>query len=124
VPPVRGNPADLRRVFTNLVINSIQAMREGGGKIAVRCAESNGRVVASVSDTGAGIPLNLQKKIFLPYFTTKAKGTGLGLSGAQRIVQALGGAIHFTSEPGQGTTFTIELPKLEEAARGGEKKAA
>ena len=48
----------------------------------------------------------------------------LGLSGAQRIVQSLGGGIHFTSEPGQGTTFTVELPKMEEAARGGEKKAA
>ena len=111
VPPVRGNPADLRRVFANLIINSLQAMPEGG-EITVRCREANGRVEASVADNGPGIPLTLQRKIFLPYFTTKPSGTGLGLSGAQRIVQAAGGDITFSSEPGQGTTFTMTLPKL------------
>ena len=110
-------PADLRRVFTNLIINSIQAMPDGG-RITLRCGEVNGhRVLASVSDNGPGIPLNLRKKIFLPYFTTKASGTGLGLSGAQRIVQSLGGNIGFNSEAGKGTTFTIELPKAKSAAR-------
>lgn len=126
VPAVRGNAADLRRVFSNLLINSIQAMPEGG-EIVVRCQESNGnRVMASVSDTGPGIPLNLQKKIFLPYFTTKPRGTGLGLSGAQRIVQAAGGTIRFVSEPGKGTTFTVELPRAEQAAEQNEngQKAA
>jgi PAS domain S-box-containing protein len=128
VAPVRANAADLRRVFTNLIINSIQAMGDGG-KIMVRCGEVNGKVVASVSDTGPGIPLNLQKKIFLPYFTTKPRGTGLGLSGAQRIVQATGGAISFVSEPGEGTTFTVELPKVgtmvgTEDAKKEEPKAA
>ena len=111
VAPVRGNPADLRRVFANLIINSLQAMPQGG-EITVRCGENNGRVEASVSDNGPGIPATLQKKIFLPYFTTKPSGTGLGLSGAQRIVQAAGGDITFSSEPGQGTTFTMTLPKL------------
>jgi two-component system sensor histidine kinase AtoS len=110
--PVLANPADLRRVFANLIINSIQAMPEGG-RIVVRCTEANGhKVVASVSDNGPGIPAALQRKIFLPYFTTKSHGTGLGLSGAQRIVQSLGGNISFVSEPGKGTTFTIELPRL------------
>lgn len=122
VPRVRANAADLRRVFTNLIINSIQAMGDAG-KIVVHCNEVNGKVAASVSDTGPGIPLNLRKKIFLPYFTTKPKGTGLGLSGAQRIVQAAGGTIHFMSEPGKGTTFTVELPKLE-AEKREEKKVA
>jgi len=125
VPAVRANAADLRRVFTNLIINSIQAMGESG-RLTVRCHEANGRIVASVTDTGPGIPLHLQPKIFLPYFTTKPKGTGLGLSGAQRIVQAAGGSISFLSEPGQGTTFTIELPKMESRAEkpGNEWKAA
>jgi signal transduction histidine kinase len=110
-------PVDLRRVFTNLIINSIQAMPDGG-RITLRCGEVNGhKVMASVSDNGPGIPLNLRNKIFLPYFTTKSYGTGLGLSGAQRIVQSLGGNISFSSEAGKGTTFTIELPKAEKAAR-------
>jgi signal transduction histidine kinase len=123
VPMVRANPADLRRVFANLIINSIQAMANGG-KIVVHCAAVNSKVMASVSDTGPGIPLELQKNIFLPYFTTKPRGTGLGLSGAQRIVQSLGGNISFVSEAGKGTTFTVELPRMAAEERAEERQAA
>jgi PAS domain S-box-containing protein len=116
VGKVRANPADLRRVFTNLIINSIQAMPEGG-RITLRCGEQNHHVVASVSDNGRGIPPDVQQRIFLPYFTTKSRGTGLGLSGAQRIMLSLGGTISFVSEPEKGTTFTIGLPKLADEGR-------
>ena len=120
--PVLGNPADLRRVFANLIINSIQAMPTGG-RIVVRCFEVNDhKVAASVSDNGPGIPPEVQKKVFLPYFTTKPRGTGLGLSGAQRIVQSLGGNISFSTERGKGTTFTVELPKLASARRTEERR--
>lgn len=105
----RTNAADLRRVFTNLIINSIEAMPRGG-QITVTCELRNDRVLASVSDTGVGIPPEQQKKIFFAYFTTKERGTGLGLSGAQKILLAQGGHISFQSQPGQGTTFTITLP--------------
>ena len=112
VPRVRGNVADLRRVFTNLIVNAIEAMPTGG-ELWVALEEHNGTVRAQVADTGMGIPLEQQKKIFYPYFSTKAKGTGLGLSGAQRIVLSHGGNIRVQSEPGKGTRFIVEIPKIE-----------
>ena len=123
--PVEANPADLRRVFANLIINAIDAMPQGG-RLTMESAEQNGRVMASVADTGSGIAPEQRKKIFLPYYTTKSKGTGLGLSGAQRIVQSFGGNIGFTSEVGRGTKFMIELPALNHQHASGtqEKKAA
>jgi signal transduction histidine kinase len=114
VPPVLANAADLRRVFTNLIINAIQAM-PNGGTLTVHCEESGGTVVAWVRDSGVGISPEAQKKIFLPYYTTKPTGTGLGLSGAQKIVLSQRGSISFTSEPGKGTTFRVELPAMAEA---------
>jgi len=111
VPRVRGNVADLRRVFTNLIMNAIEAM-PSGGELRVSLDGHNGTVRAQVSDTGVGIPRDEQKKIFYPYFSTKQKGTGLGLSSAQRIILSYGGEIRVQSEPGKGTRFIVELPKL------------
>jgi two-component system cell cycle sensor histidine kinase/response regulator CckA len=113
VPPVEANAADLRRVFANLVINAIDAMPQGGS-LTVECFEQDHTVKVSIKDTGVGIPAEQQKKIFLPYFTTKTKGTGLGLSGAQRIVESVGGSIDFASELGKGTVFTIALPVVNQ----------
>ena len=116
VPMVLANAADLRRVFANLIINALQAMPTGG-TVTVKCEESNGQIVASVRDTGVGIPPETQKNIFMPYFTTKATGTGLGLSIAQKIIVSQRGNLTFTSEPGQGTTFRVELPAVVETVR-------
>jgi PAS domain S-box-containing protein len=109
VPAVNANAADLRRVFTNLIVNAIQSM-PNGGKLSLRCEAAGDRVLAIIADTGVGIPPEQQKKIFLPYYTTKATGTGLGLSTAQKVLLAQGGNIRFQSEPNRGTTFTVELP--------------
>jgi PAS domain S-box-containing protein len=109
-PPVRGNEADLRRVFTNLIINSLQAM-PSGGKLQIGCEEKDRRVHVWVKDSGQGIAPELRRKVFDPYFTTKPGGTGLGLSGAQKILLGLGGNISFESEPGKGTQFNVYLPK-------------
>lgn len=123
-PLVEANTADLRRVFANLIINAIDAMPKGG-VITIDCFEEDGAVKLRVSDTGVGIALDQQKKVFLPYYTTKSKGTGLGLSGAQRILESLGGSIEVSSELGRGTTFTIELPAVNQRQNGKpEKKAA
>jgi PAS domain S-box-containing protein len=109
VPMVRANAADLRRVFTNLIINALQAMPDGGQLIVG--SQSDGKQVHLwIRDTGPGIAEEDQRKLFLPYFTTKHGGTGLGLSGAQKIVLALGGDIRFQSEPRKGTQFDIYLP--------------
>jgi PAS domain S-box-containing protein len=111
-PAVCGNEADLRRVFTNLIINSLQAM-PSGGKMTVGCEEKDRNVHAWVRDTGQGIAPELSRKVFNPYFTTKPGGTGLGLSGAQKILLGVGGNISFSSEPGKGTQFDVYLPKSE-----------
>ncbi len=120
-PPVRGNEADLRRVFTNLIINSLQAMLDGG-KLTIGCEEKDRSVHAWVRDTGTGISPELRRQVFNPYFTTKPGGTGLGLSGAQKILLGLGGNISFESEPNKGTQFDVYLPKApekQESAAGG-----
>jgi len=114
-PPVRGNEADLRRVFTNLIINSLQAM-PNGGKLVVGCEEKDKNVHAWICDTGQGILPELRRRVFDPYFTTKPGGTGLGLSGAQKILLGLGGNISFESEPGKGTQFDVYLPKAQKQA--------
>ena len=117
---VRGNRADLLRMFTNLIINSLQAMPEGG-KLTLRCEGNSSAVQVHVRDTGQGIAPELRKRVFNPYFTTKAGGTGLGLSGAQKIMLELGGDISFTSELGEGTEFNLKFPRTKEAQ---EKKTA
>jgi PAS domain S-box-containing protein len=109
VPMVRANAADLRRVFTNLIINSLQAMPDGG-KLFVGSESDSQQVHIWIRDTGAGIAEEDRKKLFLPYFTTKHGGTGLGLSGSQKIILELGGDIRFQSELGKGTQFDIYLP--------------
>ena len=120
---VRANSSDLQRVFTNLIINAIQAMPEGG-TLRLEAETRDGSVVVRVSDTGVGIAPENQKRIFMPYFTTKAQGTGLGLSTAQRTVLAQGGKIEFTSRPGEGTTFTVTLPCMVQAQPQPEQVAA
>jgi signal transduction histidine kinase len=67
-------------------------------------------VVISVSDTGPGIPPELQERIFYPFFTTKQDGSGVGLSNVQKIVTGHGGAVVVESRPGEGATFRIHLP--------------
>jgi two-component system, cell cycle sensor histidine kinase and response regulator CckA len=109
-PLVQANEADLRRVFTNLIINSLQAMPDGG-KLVVGCEEKVRDVHVWVRDTGTGIGPEAKKQVFNPYFTTKPGGTGLGLSGAQKILLGLGGNISFESEPGKGTQFDLFVPK-------------
>lgn len=113
VPRTIGNAADLRRVFTNIIINAIEAMPHGG-HLTASCSREGDRVVATVSDTGPGIAPENRRKVFYPYFTTKRAGTGLGLSGAQKMLRAQGGNITFRTESGKGTTFIVTLPTANE----------
>ena len=106
---VKANAPELRRVFTNLILNAVDAMPEGG-TLSMSCVRKEAQVLIRVQDSGAGIPLETQKMIFSPYFTTKPQGTGLGLAGARRTIQSQGGDIRFESSPGTGTTFIITLP--------------
>jgi PAS domain S-box-containing protein len=110
IPRVSGNDSELRGVFTNMILNAIEAMPEGG-KIEISASKKRGSVVIQISDTGIGIAEEAKKKIFEPFFTTKPfTNTGLGLSMSYGIIKRFGGEIEVVSELGYGTTFTIILP--------------
>jgi len=116
VPPVNANDSRLGQVFLNLVINAAQALPDSDAnrnEIRIKTStDSRGRVVIEVVDTGPGIPAEVKKRLFTPFFTTKpiGQGTGLGLSICQRIITNLGGEISLESEMGVGTTVRIVLP--------------
>lgn len=106
---IKTDATYLKRIITNLVINAVQAM-PNGGKITISTAIQAGRVLISVADTGVGIPLEIQPNLFKPMFTTKAKGQGLGLAVVKRLVEALNGSVSFESKVGQGSKFIVSLP--------------
>jgi signal transduction histidine kinase len=107
---LKGDKAQLKQVFLNLFLNSLQAMKDGGElKIEVSLSEGGGALVA-ITDTGEGIPEENLDKIFDPFFTTKKGGTGLGLSICYGIVQSHQGEIEVKSKVGQGTTALVKLP--------------
>jgi two-component system sensor histidine kinase HydH len=100
----------ISQVLLNLYLNAIAAM-EKGGTLRVALARRDGRSVwITVADTGLGIRQEDLSRVFDPYFTTKPTGTGLGLPIVQKIVEAHGGEVRLTSEPGKGTTATVVLP--------------
>jgi signal transduction histidine kinase len=114
---VVGDEDSLRSLFTNLIINGVQAIeaKGAGGSLTVRLAgDANGRARVEVSDTGVGIPEEHLAQVFEPYFSTKDTGTGLGLAIAKKAVEDHGGAINVESRPGEGTTFTVTLPTGKE----------
>jgi len=120
LPQVEADYNQLQQVFLNLILNSIQAMPQGG-RLGLDIRPVNHQVVRiTVSDTGGGIPREHLSKIFEPFFSTKdsGQGTGLGLAIVSKIVRDHGGSIEAESTPGKGTTFSITLPvtqsKLEE----------
>jgi len=106
---VQADGGLLRRVFTNLLTNAVQAMPDGGF-IIVEGSPVRSMAKVSVSDTGPGISEENREKIFQPLFTTKAKGTGLGLAVCKRLVEAHGGEITFSTKEGVGTTFSVMIP--------------
>ncbi|MBN1207679.1 MAG: ATP-binding protein [Myxococcaceae bacterium] len=114
LPPLRCHPTQLSQVFTNLLINSAQAI-ETRGEVHVRTRHEGGEVVVQISDTGKGMTPETLSRLFTPFFTTKPRGqgTGLGLSVSQSIIARHQGRIDVQSAPGKGTTFTIRLPLAE-----------
>ena len=113
LPKILGDPGQLQQVFTNLLLNAADAM-QGHGTITVTSRPETFQegIILTFTDTGSGIPPDIQDKIFEPFFTTKApgKGTGLGLSIVYSVIQRHGGTIDLGSAPGGGTSFTIRLP--------------
>jgi nitrogen fixation/metabolism regulation signal transduction histidine kinase len=106
---IAADPELLHRAFTNLALNALDAMPQGG-KLTLRTRQSGDRIAIDIADTGAGLTPEECARLFTPYYTSKAHGTGLGLAIVQSIISDHGGRISVHSEPGRGTTFMIELP--------------
>jgi two-component system NtrC family sensor kinase len=112
IPAIMVDVNKMKQVFTNIILNAIDAMPEGGTlDISTRLSESGPWVEIEFRDTGVGIDADVIGKIFDPFFTTKGvTGTGLGLSISYGIVEQHGGRIDVESEPGKGTTIVVKLP--------------
>ncbi len=118
LPAAHADPDQLKRALRNLALNAMDALPQGG-VVTIRTMESNGRVRVEVSDNGKGLTAEECERLFTPYYTTKHHGTGLGLAIVQSVVSDHKGTISVDSEPGQGTTFRLELNRYEQtAARG------
>ncbi|MBM4094531.1 MAG: PAS domain S-box protein, partial [Planctomycetes bacterium] len=136
LPFINGDPAQIRQILMNLVINASDAIGERGGVItisagAMDCSEeylAGGCIVGpgkpgtyvyiEVSDTGCGMDRKTVQRIFEPFFTTKFAGRGLGLSAVMGIVKAHDGALRIYSEPGKGSTFRVLFPAIDVAGEG------
>lgn len=108
---IEGDSDQLRQVFTNLIINGLQAMPDGGELFLDLQLDHNGSMVKiSVADSGCGIIPEHREKLFTPFFSTKSRGTGLGLAVSYGIIADHGGEILVSSQVGEGTVFTVILP--------------
>jgi signal transduction histidine kinase len=111
LPAIKADLSQLQQVFTNLIVNALQAMPEEG-QLSIETSCDEDHVYLLVQDTGIGMTPETLKQIFLPFFTTKdiKQGTGLGLSVVHGIVKAHGGSIDVESHVGQGSRFRIKFP--------------
>ena len=107
---IRGDRDLLKQAVLNVVMNGIEAMKDGG-TLSIETRHAGRNCEIAVSDTGPGIPPAIQDKIFNLYFSTKQQGSGIGLAIAFRFVQLHDGKIEFTTQPGQGTTFRFGFPE-------------
>jgi PAS domain S-box-containing protein len=108
---LNSDPAYLKRTLTNLAINAMQAM-PNGGELTIKAQSIDNIIKINIKDTGVGIPKEVKDKLFMSLFTTKAKGQGLGLAVVKRLAEGLGGKVSFESEEGSGTEFSVEFPNL------------
>jgi signal transduction histidine kinase len=111
LPEITADPSHIKQALVNLLVNSLQAMPEGG-ELKVKTSTSKNCVSLVVQDTGIGMSEEIKKQIFIPFFTTKGigQGTGLGLAVVHSIVTSYKGSIKVESEPDCGTRFEIKLP--------------
>jgi signal transduction histidine kinase len=107
---IAADPELLHRALSNLALNAMDAMPQGG-TLTLRTSQHGDRVVTEVADTGSGLTVEECDRLFTPYYTSKAHGTGLGLAIVQSVISDHGGRITVRSQPGRGTTFIIELPR-------------
>ncbi len=120
---IAADPELLHRALSNLVLNAMDAMPQGG-TLTLRTRQEGEREIVETSDTGAGLSPEECTRLFTPYYTSKTHGTGLGLAIVQSVVSDHGGTISVESQPGRGTTFVIELPRNPHRLPAGEGEEA
>jgi len=114
---VEGDEDQLRQVFTNLIVNGLQAIETEGTLTVSTALDREGTLYSvTIADNGPGISADIRGRLFTPFFSTKPQGTGLGLAVSYGIVTDHGGDIRVESDPGQGAAFTVMLP-LQQALR-------
>ena len=118
IEPIAADPELLHRALSNLVLNAMDAM-PNGGTLTLRTHQNGDRLFIEVSDTGAGLTSEECERLFTPYYTSKAHGTGLGLAIVQSIISDHGGKVSVRSQPNQGAIFVIELPRKQEKLGSG-----
>jgi PAS domain S-box-containing protein len=109
LPYLTADPTMIKRILVNLTQNAVQAMPKGG-QLTITANAKKRHIEISVEDTGEGIPIDVQPKLYTPLMTTKAKGQGFGLAVVKRMTEAMGGTVAFWSEEGKGTKFTLKFP--------------
>jgi signal transduction histidine kinase len=120
LPPIQGDPHQLRQLFTNLLVNAFEALG-GSGSVRISATaladeglpggdQADPMLQICVHDDGPGVPQEVVDRIFSPFFTTKPQGSGLGLAIVRKIVDAHDGRIDVSSRPGAGTTFRVTVP--------------
>jgi len=109
----RLDQSSLRGALINLMLNAIEAMKDGG-TLSISIAHTGEALLLEIADTGHGISEEEVKKIFEPFYTTKEQGLGLGMPYAKKIIEQHGGTISLNSRPGEGTTISIALPAAEQ----------
>jgi signal transduction histidine kinase len=109
LPPVDGDPVQLRQVFVNLLENAVYAASPEG-EVTVRAGSADGAVAVHVEDTGPGVDAATLRRLFEPLITTKERGVGLGLALVKRIAERHGGTVTYSDRPGGGARFTVRLP--------------
>src|SRR6202165_2823959 len=113
IPQIMGDRVQLQQVLMNLIVNSIDAMKEVDGtrNLAIKSRRAeNEHVILSVSDTGVGLPPQQADQIFNAFFTTKVHGTGMGLRISRSIVESHGGRLWGSDNPPRGASFYFTLP--------------
>lgn len=120
---VQMSPLNLQQVILNLILNARKVLRKTGGSLQITCRPSGQFVHVEIRDSGPGIPADIQDTLFEPFVTKNAdpndvnnenRGTGLGLCICRDLIHQVGGEIDFQTEPGQGTTFFLTLPILQD----------
>ena len=113
---IYGDPDQLKQVILNIVLNAFQAI-DREGTVYVRTREMNKRIFVEIQDTGKGMPPEVQRRIFEPYFTTKDDGGGIGLSVSKSIMEAHEGRISFETVIGKGTRFILDFPRKDKTTQ-------